>query len=382
MALLVSGCYAAPLLPETLPPPHQPPLVLFWHVHNKDEVVLSQRDRIMGSEAYRQGLQIRFVAQDACVPTALNAAGVSLRAETKNTDYPSLETLATLRATPQFEQVQRPAGTGCENGVYQEFFEAPTQLALHQHCLSSPPGSLVAYAHTKTLDEMRNENTDFLLQEPNFSRCVGELRDGSVACGINPREPLPGPCKDASEWEQTPWSEKYTNEGCGATWCHFSGNFWWARCDYVSLLNPPISLEDTEIAQAVGSPMYGWWGDVRPSGRYFHEWWLLNDLRRPWCEFWGGCVYEHGLGNTTFVRQARMFGQGVLRSDWDHTAEQGVPPAHLTPAGEARWRLMSGPAAFSWPAQCAAANDGRRIVDISFAGTVDTSVPRSAPVVQ
>ena len=81
--------------------------------------------------------------------------------------------------------------------------------------------------------------------------------------------------------------------GALVTWCHFSGNFWWARCDYITKLNPPWSsslISEFDIGShhllgaETGHPRlpHGTISDVRPYGRYFAEWWMLNDVKREY----------------------------------------------------------------------------------------------------
>ena len=59
----------------------------------------------------------------------------------------------------------------------------------------------------------------------------------------------------------------------GDTWCHFSGNFWWARCDHVRTLNPPFSeelLSEGEAADRTALPAGNgrrWHGSWRSSSR-------------------------------------------------------------------------------------------------------------------
>ena len=161
-------------------------------------------------------------------------------------------------------------GLACADGRYREYWEAPTLLRLHEHCTANPD-DFVAYGHTKTDDKARTQYTDFLLAEGTNRRCMDAMNNGSAACGVNPYTPTHGPCAQNTLGRQmTPWSD---SGGCGATYCHFSGNFWWARCDYVNTLNPPWSEVETATAERIGPPFFGWWGDIRPHGRYFWEWW-------------------------------------------------------------------------------------------------------------
>ena len=169
-------------------------------------------------------------------------------------------------------------GLACADGRYREYWEAPTLLRLHEHCTANPD-DFVAYGHTKTNDQARTQYTDFLLAESTNRRCMDAMNNGSAACGVNPYTPTHGPCAQNTLGRQmTPWSDR---GGCGATYCHFSGNFWWARCDYVRTLNPPWSEVELSAAERIGPPFFGWWGDIRPHGRYFWEWWCVPPASNP-----------------------------------------------------------------------------------------------------
>jgi len=189
----------------TSSPPEKRSTVLFLHVHNNDEVSSSQHQQIVDSWAYKQGLQVRFIAPESCVPpkkaeglkesVSLRTGGLR-RAEADKTseeDLPTEAMLDTLRATPQFEQVSRPDGLACADGRYREYWEAPTLLRLHKHCTANPD-DFVAYGHTKTDDKARTQYTDFLLAEGTNRRCMDAMNNGSAACGVNPYTPTHGPC--------------------------------------------------------------------------------------------------------------------------------------------------------------------------------------------
>lgn len=117
------ACLASPDgAPSTEPaPPAKRSTVLFWHVHNKDEVTSSQHQQIVDSWAYKQGLRVRFVAPESCVPPKVaegrNEESLSFHArhlrraeadQTSEDDLPTEAMLNTLRSTPQLEQVSRP----------------------------------------------------------------------------------------------------------------------------------------------------------------------------------------------------------------------------------------------------------------------------------
>ena len=55
------------------------------------------------------------------------------------------------------------------------------------------------------------------------------LLSGNVACGVN--------LKGLDD---------------GVSWRHFSGNFWWARCDHINRLPPPLDLVTPYFKQHSG----------------------------------------------------------------------------------------------------------------------------------
>ena len=70
------------------------------------------------------------------------------------------------------------------------------------------------------------------------------------------------------------------------SWCHLRGNFWMARCSYIRELNPPYFEEllreahdGNKVWERIrgGDPQGGWPHDVRPYGRFFAEYWMMND---------------------------------------------------------------------------------------------------------
>ncbi|EOD13014.1 hypothetical protein EMIHUDRAFT_247194 [Emiliania huxleyi CCMP1516] len=211
--------------------------------------------------------------------------------------------LAMLERRGGFERARRPRGLQCRQG-YREYFELPTLLLLHEHCSLKPGRELVAYAHTKTN---------------------------------------------------------------GDTWCHFSGNFWWARCDHVRTLNPPFSeelLSEGEAADRTALPAgngrrwHGSWRDIRPYGRYFAEWWLLNDKTRPRDSFYGGAVEER-MGNATrslatwrahIWRQAHLLQNDARRTPAFAAEVAARRDIALTPL--ARRLVREDPGLLRWPRQC------------------------------
>jgi len=142
-----------------------------------------------------------------------------------------------------------------------EYYEFPTLCELHSFCQESLQDEMVFYIHTKTQDEWRQE-----MEERIFTHCATCFHEdpSKLLCGT-----------------------RYIQWG----WCHFSGNFWMARCSYIRRLNFPFFKELLdEVDEAVKiAPQYnrssnqaGWPWDLRPYGRFFAEWWVTNDIReRP-----------------------------------------------------------------------------------------------------
>ena len=106
---------------------------------------------------------------------------------------------------------------------------------LQGYCNGSPQ-SLVYYFHCKGAthpDSPLKERIvgwrvlmeQFILME--WRDCVEALLAGNVACGVN----LKG---------------LQVNNGL---WRHFSGNFWWARCDHINRLPPPLDLGTSYFKQ-------------------------------------------------------------------------------------------------------------------------------------
>jgi hypothetical protein len=115
-------------------------------------------------------------------------------------------------------------------------------------------GNFVLYIHSKgstkykwewMMDsKWRSTMQHFVLHR--YTDCVKHLRNGFATCGA--------------------LLEKRSE---GATWPHYRGNFWWARCDYIKQLpNPRPEEFNLYIA---GSPF-----KPKPSGRFLAEWWLLG----------------------------------------------------------------------------------------------------------
>ena len=232
--------------------------VVFWHVSNTDEVVEDQLEE-MAEKALKIADTIKWMAY---APTSQKA-------------------LAKIRAMPRssFQEIGVPARFKASN---RSFFEFPTLVTLHQHCVEHPL-DYVAYTHTKTKKAERRSMMRQLFGGPH---CIAECLDkGKVACGVNLKKAVGGPSSGAFP----------------SSWCHFSGNFWWASCIYVKTLNSPwadsldkeLMIENPRGFKGTSDKSRIDWKkiekkdkhilhnhhDSRAYGRYFAEWWLLNDVR-------------------------------------------------------------------------------------------------------
>jgi len=138
-------------------------------------------------------------------------------------------------------------------------YEFPTLEGLWNFCRAEymrarAPNNFVLYMHSKGSTKYKREwNEDskwrrtmqqFVLHR--YTDCVEHLRNGFSTCGA--------------------LLEKRSE---GATWPHYRGNFWWARCDYIKQLQDPRP-QDYQLYNR-GNPF-----KPKPSGRFLSEWWLLG----------------------------------------------------------------------------------------------------------
>jgi hypothetical protein len=147
-------------------------------------------------------------------------------------------------------------------------YEFPTLTRLHALCGSFKPhgDELVYYLHTKGVftDTPQTQAWRRYMQYFAIERhadCVRALADHDV-CGV--------------DWYSTPWP-------------HFSGNFWWARADYVRTLSEPRSL-----------PLVGC---LDHTGRHNCERWVGSGARpRVACLFHSKeNLYVHRLARSRYV---------------------------------------------------------------------------------
>ncbi|CAK0808197.1 unnamed protein product, partial [Prorocentrum cordatum] len=138
-------------------------------------------------------------------------------------------------------------------------YEFPTLEGLWTSCRAEymrgrDANNFVLYMHSKGStkykwewvqdSKWRSTMQHFVLHR--YADCVEHLRNGFATCGA--------------------LLEKRSD---GATWPHYRGNFWWARCDYIKQLPNPRP-EDFQLYIA-GNPF-----KPKPSGRFLAEWWLLG----------------------------------------------------------------------------------------------------------
>jgi hypothetical protein len=152
-------------------------------------------------------------------------------------------------------------------------FEFPTIQFLHQFCQSHD--GLVFYLHTKGVftnspctQDWRRYMQHFVIER--HDECIRALAESDV-CGV--------------DWQQHPWP-------------HFSGNFWWARCDYIRRLQDPAIPAD---------------GPVKLSNRHEAEFWIGTGAAvRAKCLFWS---------------RTDLYQQRFPPSRYMATADAGTKPA-------------------------------------------------------
>ena len=301
-------------------------LVAFWHVQNEDEVVLDQLHALLSSPLYRDGMTVKW--------THANYSHVP----------PSQAVLAKLQRTENFTRIKQSLRPHCNKGrrKYTECYEFPTLWELHRWCLTHPL-DFVAYIHTKSSKAWRVQMMNAVLGPDAATKCIADcLMRGKVACGTRFLKPKDGPCPPPP----------------GAVWCHFSGNFWWARCDHINTLNPPWhnGLIDEEGWHNGLVDEEGWWGDMRPWGRYFAEWWVLNDVQPAHMQpgtLFGGQWAASFVNHTQLRRQPHVLRPRACNAENDQlNLTRWVNDASkLTRFGLAMVRDL-GPEVLRWRTPC------------------------------
>lgn len=124
-------------------------------------------------------------------------------------------------------------------GTHEEnLYEGQTMSQLYQYCLNND--GYVFYFHNKGMSSYGTHIPTGLkdwrhyMQYFNIERwedCVEKLDEGYDCCGVSwiKREDLAG---------------NIPTEGKRYIGNHFSGNFWWARCDYIKRLPDPLKVEE------------------------------------------------------------------------------------------------------------------------------------------
>ncbi|KAJ1460453.1 hypothetical protein M885DRAFT_509439 [Pelagophyceae sp. CCMP2097] len=135
-------------------------------------------------------------------------------------------------------------------------YEFPSLEGIHQFCSAKPRPErhAVFYFHTKgstkpqkiaVESRWRRVMTHFGMR--TFASCLAHLDCGFDTCGAN--------------LEKRPK---------GATWPHYSGNTWWARCDYVLKLSSPRPKSSDLTTTAPISAL------DTPTGRFLAEAWIVS----------------------------------------------------------------------------------------------------------
>ena len=266
-------------------------ITAFWHVNNNEPTILDMHFEIINSTMYRNhGLVVNFVVPEKC--------------QLNSVEYrPTLDTMTKLSSTPRFFHTPRTAEFNCRDG-YVEHYEGATLRALWDFCwVPANEHSVVTYLHTKSNSTTRKRMLDSLLGERAFESCYSCMNNSSkCVCGYSPMTAHRGPCGPER-----------------ATWCHFSGNFWASKCSYIRRLHKP---EPFRLQRPQGVPIpnnsfhtHASAGDVRPSGRYFWEWWLLNDIKPSSpgevLNWWGLTRYSFGYW-TSRVTFSQLYLAGLV----------------------------------------------------------------------
>lgn len=135
-------------------------------------------------------------------------------------------------------------------------FEVPTQQLLYEYAVSNPDAKIL-YLHTKGVGKEVNMCIEewvaymihFLVKE--WKHAVESL-ESCVSCGVDlSAEPT----------------------------LHYSGNFWWARADYIASLPPPSEFKNIE---RYPNPLH--------SERHNQEFWVCWNKSKPHCSLWNSNI--------------------------------------------------------------------------------------------
>ena len=215
----------------------------FWHIGSGAHGLVS-RDVIVQN-------QLREILKTKMFKSSTLDVTVNWMSSTTLSDA----TLLLLAADPRFSKFEPILAM--EEG--EEYYEYPTLNQLHSFCSEEEnEATSVFYFHSKTKEAER-----VAMEEYIFDQCSTCMKDPKkLVCGPNYRSEVQG------------------------SWCHFRGNFWMARCSHVKKLNPPFFddlLDEAKEGNKIwvrireGMSQGGWPHDVRPYGRFFAEYWMMND---------------------------------------------------------------------------------------------------------
>jgi hypothetical protein len=185
---------------------------------------------------------------------------------------------------------------------------------LWEHCQNSqsPDSDAVLYLHTEGREGLPDNWPDmsgtnrghiwrihqhFLVS--HYQDCVDHLKCGSSTCGPY----LLGPDRYRFKWP------------------HYSGNMWWARCDYIRTLPRPRPNED-EVRDYGHSPILDPYKSDPPRGRRKAEWWLLGTHR----QYSTTRHFKNCFGGNLSLTSNKVGAKGVWQCliDWDHVSQNDL----------------------------------------------------------
>ena len=138
-------------------------------------------------------------------------------------------------------------------------FEFPALQGAWQFCRATEDVSkqAILYLHSKGSTKQHWHGEEFTWRQimsnfalRNYESCLANLGCGYSTCGSALQKALL----------------------TVAPWMHYSGNFWWARCDYIVTLDSPkpsidmLEMQDPSV------------NSVKPEGRFLAEWWLFSKV--------------------------------------------------------------------------------------------------------
>ncbi|CAK0857209.1 unnamed protein product [Prorocentrum cordatum] len=217
------------------------------------------------------------------------------------------------------EQWWQETGERCENGIHHWTTPRPHHEfyvleGLWEHCQQSqnPDSDAVLYLHTEGREGVPDDWPDmsgtnrghvgriqqhFLVS--HYQDCVDHLKCGSSTCGPF----LLGPDRYRFRWP------------------HYSGNMWWARCDYIKSLPRPRANEN-EVRDYGHSPTLNPYLSDPPRGRKKAEWWLLGTDR----QYSTTRHFKNCFGGNISLTSKKVGAKGVWECliAWDHVSSKDL----------------------------------------------------------